>query len=55
MMTITSVTLPLMVPCSSTCGPPSHLPLAESFSCVLKNTSCEHSQTQRLCRVIMGD
>ena len=41
METMTSVTLPLRVPCRSTCGPPSHLPLAESASWVLKKTSCK--------------
>jgi hypothetical protein len=32
--------LPFRIPCSSTWGPPSQLPLAESASSVLKNTSC---------------
>ncbi len=41
MVTMTLVTLPLRVPCRSTCGPLSHLPLADSASWVLKNTSCK--------------
>lgn len=48
MVRMTSVTLPLRVPCSSTCGPPSHLPLPESASWVLKNTSCAKPSCQTL-------
>ena len=54
MMTTTSVTLPFMVPCSSTWGPPSHLPLAEFFSCVLKNTSCASTASLSICARLVG-